>query len=200
MKNKLLIGVLFASVLIGFFVLIYSLNSFYVTSHFQANPTETLVNYFQSMERIDRKVMEDYVTTTPEIYKKQLLEKARKADKRPVIPNQNNTANNTNKMLTNSEPLQEGVGSGFQPNLRSKAELVDDISPNYMFLQKRYLKKVVQVWEKDNQARISVILGSRIPEGSWGDIPTSFYLYKESSGKWKIFLMLTTVVNENYAQ
>lgn len=201
MKNRFLIGIVFAIVLIGFFVLIYFLNSYYITSHLQTNPTETLSNYFQSMEKMDRKAMEDYVTTTPEIYNKQLYDKARKADKRIVIPNQNNRANNTEEMLTNSESLQQESDSGSQPDLRSSAELVDDVCPNYMFSQKRYLKKIVQVWEKDNQARISVILGSRIPEaGYWGDIPTSFYLYKESSGKWKIFLMLTTVVNESYAQ
>ena len=202
MKNKFLIGVVFASVLIGFFVLIYFLNSYYVTSHLRTNPTETLSNYFQFMERINRKAMEDYVTATPEIYRRQLYENARKADVRTIISDQRNNLmmSNSGKMSNNSESRPSESEYSILLDLRSKARLVDDISPNYMFLQKRFLKEIVQIWQKDNQARVSVILGSRIPEGGWGDIPTSFYLYKESNGKWRIFLMQTMVVNKNYAQ
>lgn len=190
-----------AGVLTVFFAIIYFVNSYYVASHIQTNPTETLNSYFKFMEQGNKKALEGYVTTTPEIYKKQLYEKANKADERPIISDQHNTTNNPYKMSNNSESRPRESDFVTPSDLRSRAELVNDICPAYMFSQKRYLKEIVQVWQKDNQARISVILGSRIPEaGYWGDIPTSFYLQRESSGRWKIFLMQTMVINENYAQ
>ena len=193
MRNKFLTLVLVICVSMGFLVFIYNANSYYTAYRSQTDSTEALLNYFQLMEMENKKAMEDYVTTTPEIYTRQLIEKIKETNENPT--------SNSVKTSDNSELNLRSSESTVLYNQKNKTDLVNIICPDYMFSQKRYLKEIVQVWQKGEQARISVILGSRVAEaGYWGDIPTSFYLHKEEDGNWKIFMMQTMVVNERYAQ
>lgn len=196
MKIKILAFGSLVVVTVLSFGIVYSFN-FRKTS--QDNPTETVVNFCSLMEKSDKKEMENFVTTHPKIYWKQIHERVRR--KQEEYRSQNNIQKPPVKEEPNNDPniLKEDPNSEVFPqqDYKNKAELLDNVCHHYFFTQKRSLKEINRVWEKGNQARVEVVLGSK---DSWFSLPTNFFLYKEDDGKWRIFAIQSIVLNDEYAR
>jgi hypothetical protein len=159
-------------------------------TNLQNNPTETVQEFFGLIEKSERKNLENYITYSPEIFliqrREQVIATSKNSDYQMQENNSVNDSSNT--AITVAEESNKPLNDLERQAFPTKKDLVNAICPDYLFKQKRYLKKIVQVFEKGDQARVDVLMGSRVEEeGWWGDIPTKVWLYKENDGKWRIF-------------
>jgi hypothetical protein len=195
MKKFLLFSILVIALTGLIFTLTYTI---YTDKYETVSPEtakDTVVVFCSLLEKGDKKTMENYITSFPGVYWDQVYERAPKISNVPREIKSNVSRNNSNIF----EEASPSKADELPQIKQSGAELLETVAPQHLFDQKRYLKKINKIWEKEDQSRIEVVLGSRTKDQGFGDISTNFWLYKEKDGRWRVFLIQSAIMNDRYA-